>query len=425
MTVSNADMIDSGSTAVRRRWLVVLGSFIANCVGAGPVMVLSMGIFLKPISNELGWQRGVLSAALFVATTVNAFSTPFLGRLIDRYGVPRVLLPSVALFAALTGCISLIDQSHALLFTLFALWGLSSAGHAQVPYVTVISANFKRGRGLALGLGMMGLGVGAMLIPPLVSHLIESGGWRNAYRELGLITLLIAFPAVALFVREPPGGRDRTSGGLPVSTGRKSPLPSIMRNSYRFWGLAIAVFLLSLGINGLLGHVSPILTDRGVKPGVAAMIAGVVGISTMVSRILSGAMVDRFKPPYVAALFFSMPLIGLLVLASGTTHQAGLVAGMVAIGLGFGAEADIVGVLVGRYFNLKHFGQIFGCMAFAFAIGVGIGPWLMSASYDATKSYSTALVILGVGFVVASLVASQLDRGERPVVDMQTGESVS
>src|SRR5690606_17794815 len=114
---------------------------------------------------------------------------------------------------------------------------------------------------------------------------------------------------------------------------------------------------LVVAINGVIAHMVALLTDHGVPGSVAVRMLVAVGLSTIVGRLLSGYLLDRFFAPYLAAAIFLVPLIGVLILLSGTTIIPLVVIAAICLGLGLGAEVDIIGFLVGRYFGLRRYGE--------------------------------------------------------------------
>src|SRR5262249_46976742 len=152
------------------RWWVVVATVLALIVGAGPINVFSFGVFLKPITAELGVGRGTFSTALTLHATVGALSCPVLGWLIDRWGVRPIMIPGLVLYALSIAAYSLIQASpFALTLLLFAVTGWTSPVAGPIPFSTVISQWFDRQRGLALGIGMAGVGLGVALMPQLAA----------------------------------------------------------------------------------------------------------------------------------------------------------------------------------------------------------------------------------------------------------------
>ena len=265
------------------------------------------------------------------------------------FGIGRPVAP------ALPG-VSFIDLQW--IFTvMFALAEMTSAIQTPLGYAKAISAWFDRRRGLALGIAMSGVGLGAFVVPQLAERLIERVGWRGAYVSLGLLTLVIAFPAVALWIREPrPGegerGRLAAIAVLPGHTVREAA------STARFWMLGATFFLVAIAINGSAAHIVPLLTDHGLSAASATATLAVFGLATMSGRLLAGFLVDRIFAPYVATLFFLAPIAGFAFLASATGMLPA--AGVVLMGMGLGTEIDLIAFLVTRYFGQRAFGQIYG-----------------------------------------------------------------
>lgn len=374
---------------LRNRWWVVVATVLGLIVGAGPINVFAFGVFLKPITAEFGVGRGLFSSALTLHATVAAIMCPIYGWMIDRWGVRRVMLPSLVLYVI---GIALYTQIRAdpfvITYLIFAFAGATGTVGGPVPYSTVISQWFDRQRGLALGIGMAGVGLGVALVPQLAAVLIQNFGWRTAYLGISAAVILFAFIPVALFVREPPGFEAAPKRG--ESRGAALNIPGARvgeaLKSWLFWGLGIAFFFDVIAINGTLTHIVALLTDRGIGREVAVTALSGTGIALFCGRVLSGWFLDRFWGPYVAIGFFVTPMIGLALLMS---HAAGAAPflGAICLGLGIGAEIDLMAFFASRYFGLRNYAKIYGTMFGMFGFGVGLGPALSGASFDRFHSY--------------------------------------
>ena len=193
----------------RSRWLVVMGSTIALVVSSGPIILFTFSVFLKPVADANGWSRGTMSLGLSLGLTLAGLATPIAGRMVDRWGIRRVTLALITLFAASFAAISLTPNNVGIFIAAYGAAGLFASGQAPLPYAKAISGWFETQRGLALGIAMAGVGVGIALMPQVVGALLRHLDWREAYAATGLIVWLVAFPAVLLFVRDPPtGGTD-------------------------------------------------------------------------------------------------------------------------------------------------------------------------------------------------------------------------
>jgi len=384
-------------------WWVVFGATLGLMVANGPIVFFTFGLFLGPITREFGWDRATFASSLLVGHTLAAIAYPFMGRAIDRYGIRRMTLTFIPIFALATAAVALTPPSPAVFLMLAGLCGLVSVGQAPPAYAKAVSAWFDERRGLALGIAMAGIGLGATLVPQFARWVIATWGWRAGYVALGALTFAVAFPAVAIFIRE-PGGRatpDRSRAALPGLTVAES-----VRSS-SFWLLAVAVFLVVTTINGMVGHLVPMLTDRGLDVRQATDALSAVGLATIAGRVIAGSLLDRFFAPYVAAGLFLLPIAAIVLLMTGAGGITPVVAAM-ALGFGLGAEVDVIGFLAGRYFGLRAYGEIYGYLFAIFTLGTGLGPVLMALAFDLTRSYNVTLTGFAVALVCASALVSRL-----------------
>ncbi|MEE8440003.1 MAG: MFS transporter [Micropepsaceae bacterium] len=387
---------------LRSPWWVAGGSTMGLIVGNGAIVLFTFGIFLTPITMEFGWARGTVGAANFFAHVTAALATPFVGGLIDRYGIRRTSLSFITLFSLSVAAISLTPPSPLVFFLLYAICGFFSAGQTPMPYAKAVAACFDARRGIALGVAMAGVGIGTSLIPRWTQFLIDSYGWREAYIGLGLTTFVISFPAVLFFVGQ---ADQRLKRNRAADTGSIPGIEThIALRTPEFWTIGIASILFATAVLGTIGHLVPFLIDRGMDRQTAATMMIGVGTSTIVGRLLSGYLLDRLFAPYVAAVFFSLPLFSIVLLSSGAGDYALLLA-IIGLGLGLGAEIDLMGFLVSRYFGLKAFGQIYGYVFALFALGSGSGPMIHGFAYDLTGSYNVIHMISTVlVFIAAALL---------------------
>src|SRR6516164_4491575 len=208
----------------RNRWWVVFATICGLLVGAGPINVFTFGVFLKPITEDLGLSRGTFSAALTFHAAIAAIVLPLIGWLVDRWGARRIMLPGLFVYALATASYGLLQASPLLIsFLSFALTGLVGGVQSPIPYAAVIAQWFDRQRGLALGIGTAGVGLGVALMPQLAALLIDTFGWRLAYVGLAVAVLVVAFPPVALFLRDPPGFARVQRLREPADTGAAVP----------------------------------------------------------------------------------------------------------------------------------------------------------------------------------------------------------
>jgi len=404
-----AQIKESGNSFLYGWWIVFVAA-VGLSMGYGPIVTFTFGVFFKLLNQEFGWSRGDISQAFSLSLFVMSLVFPFIGRLVDRFGARKVIIPSILLFGLGLMSLSLLSANIWQLYAVYILLGLVGGGTAPVPYSNVLSHWFDKRRGLALGIAMVGLGLGAFVMPSLAQMLIVSQGWRQAYIVFGLMVMVITIPIVGLFFKETPemvGLRpdgDVINPNQPNGSEQKIGLSAQeARQTHTFWILVGAFFLMSASVHGCLIHLVPLLTDRGISPQLAAGATSLFGAALLFGRVGAGYLLDHFFASSVALCFFCGSALGLLLLWSGVTGTAAFIAAFL-VGLGMGAEGDIIAYLIGRYFGLRAFGEIYGYAFGAFTLGGVSGPLLMGRGFDATGSYS-----LGLGvFVVVTLIAAGL-----------------
>jgi MFS family permease len=389
-----------------RGWVIVMTSVLGITVSFGSLVIFTFGVFLKPLSAQFGWSRAEISLAFTLTALMVAIFSPFIGRLVDRVGARKVLLPCVAVYGAAFCCLALV-KTLAGLYAIYILLGVVGNGTTQLCYARVISAWFDRRRGLALATMMAGVGAGAIGIPPLATWLIEAYGWREAYLLLGGSVFVLGMIPAALWLRETPPyaersnpGKSRAMVGLPAVEAASTPV---------FWLLLTGFFLFSVSVNGSVAHLIPILTDRGIASDTAALAASTLGVLTLGGRLLTGVLLDRFLGSRVAGIFFGIAAVGVAILSQAHEIATAFI-GSALIGLGMGAEADVMPYLISRYFGLASFSEIYGYAFTAYALAGALGPLLMGWSFDRFHSYSTALLGLAVAMLTGAAVLASLPR---------------
>ncbi|HEX3118835.1 MAG TPA: MFS transporter, partial [Candidatus Acidoferrum sp.] len=170
-------------------WVIVLTSGIGLLLGYAPVFVYSFSVFIKSLAQDFHASRTSISFAFTLANLMQSIGAPLIGRLVDRFGVRRVIVPSTVIFGLTLISFKYFSTSLWQLYAFFIVIGFIGTGAAPVPYGIVVSRWFDKRRGLALGLMMMGLSCGAILMPPIGQRLIILFGWRTAYAIVGFVVL--------------------------------------------------------------------------------------------------------------------------------------------------------------------------------------------------------------------------------------------
>lgn len=389
-------------------WYVVGACMLCISTGPGPFAFAATGLFILPFGEEFGWSRSDISLCLSLMVAATAITMPICGRWVDRVGSRKILIPSLVIMAMLLASTSLITELWHFALVMFLI-GTLAVGTNSVPYMPVLSAWFFKRRGLAIGISIAGIGLGYFYMPLVVQALIDSSGWRTAYYALGGIVLFMAVPLAILLIKETPGEMglmpDGEQSGEPPRATRKDVglTGSEIFRHREFWLLSGIFVVLSFVLNGMLTHIVPMLSDRGMTPGAAAAVAATEGLTVFLSRICIGYLIDRFFAPRIAMVFFFLSALGIGVFAMGAVDTWAFV-GAILIGLSLGAEVDLLAYLAGRYFGLRSFGMVYGLLFSAILLGTALGPWVFGKAFEVTGSYVSILTIcVGINLLAVAL----------------------
>jgi MFS family permease len=393
----------------REHWTLPLAAAFGYATAV--LHTYGIGAFFEPVQQEFGWTRGFTSGGLTLAGVVAAiFSIP-IGMLVDRLGPRPIALIGVVL---MTAAFALLGTATGTTVNWFVLWGFIAFANLWLQstvWTSAVATRFENSRGLAFAITMSGASISQMILPILATWLVASYGWRTGFVAVGAIWFALVFPMLFLFFRgaRDVGTKGQASGssqmealsGLSVPEGLRSPA---------FYQLLVASGLFAFTAIGTIVHFVPILREAGASPAGAAAVAGLVGIFSLIGRLGTGFLLDRFPGHLVGAMIFTFPIIAAaLLLYDGADPTSQAVAASI-FGLTVGGEVDVIGYLASRHFGLKNFGVLFGALVGALALGVAFGPLAAGVAYDWYGGYAEFLMLTIGCMAVGALAVVTLGR---------------
>lgn len=391
-------------------WRIVANSVVGLALGWSVLGLFSFGLFVVPLEAEFGWSRETISVGFVVLSWTSIPATVLFGILVDKYGVRPVMLPSVAgLSLCLAAMYLMTDSLWQFYLTLFAIVMVGGAT-SPVCYSKVLVDWFDRRRGLALGIGLAGVGVGNAVVPGIVSTLIAGHGWRSAYLAMAAMVLLINLPVTWLLIRDRPTVEEMKveapPHGAAVGGHHSAPVEvkvSEVWGKRSFWMLLGAFALIGFANSAGITHQFPLMIGSGLDQSVVALAGSLFGVSIIGGRVVAGYLMDKFFAPVVAGCFVILPAIALGLYAIGLPGNL-IVIATVLFGIGIGAEFDVISMLVSRYFGRLSFGMIYA-LVFSVFQGAAFGAWVVGRMYDNTGDYSAGFglvsgVMLGAAIIL-------------------------
>jgi MFS family permease len=396
-----------GAGEWRRNWGIVLAATIGIAVSGSHYHVV--GAMMKPLGSAYGWSRGDVAMALTIASALSPFTNIIVGVLADRFGPRPVALIGIPLFAASFALLGLTGPALWTWYAGYALIAIVGHGATAVVWTMAVVRQFTFNRGLALAISLSGTGLLVSVIPAIVVGLVGTTGIGATFAVLGVAAMLLAFPPAYLFLPRSHRQEKPTTAAAShlVAEASGFTVREALGDS-RFWRLAVAFLIVSTCVGTFMVHFQPMLTDSGMSAAVAAKVALFLGPTMIGGRLLTGLLFDRFEPRLVATIAFLLPGIACLMLLGLDGGFAFAAATAIVMGLGMGAEVDVLAYLTSRYFGLRRYGALFGLLIGLYGVGVGVGSALGGLIHDLTHSYQLLLIALGVLAAGAGILAATL-----------------
>jgi predicted MFS family arabinose efflux permease len=361
-------------------------------------------LFIEPLQARYGWTRGDLALA-WTAGLASSLCAPLIGRLVDRFGVRPTLSIGLILLALCYAAFAFMPGSlgaYYAIFFVFSVVGLASTG---ITYTRVVSGAFVRTRGTALAISRSGLALSGAILPPLIFLALSLGGLRAGYLAMAGLALFVALPLARLWIRQAP----QPAPASPATEQRKL----LLLTQPKIFLLCVAAALNYAPVVALLTQMKPLAVSKGMTEAVAVGAVSLVGLAAMAGALLSGLLVDRFWAPAVAFVLNLAPAIGCLVILGSDVSPFAFYLAVLMIGLGQGAEIDIVAFMIARYFGLKRYATIYGLGVLFIGLSAAMASTGIGRLYDIYRDYDVALMIASASFACAAL--AYLAMGRYPV----------
>ena len=382
-------------------------------------------LFVTPIREELPSVADQIPPAFFLGGILGAILAPGLGAFFDRRG-PRLVVGGGMVAGGLGFFLLSVMNEPWHMYVALPLAGLGPLAIWQGA-IPAVANWFVRLRGRALGLTMVGLGIGGFLTRPSLILMGEDGeDWRMAFLVMALTVWILLLPLTLILRRRPedhgllPDGasiEDETPVEASAADGLGGEGSSFMETmkSPVFWVVALVFSLAFWPIGGLQIHMAPFMEDEGFSRTAAADAVAAMAIVTVVGRLGGGWLADIFDQRRVTILALTLQAIGTAAFA--LVLPGGLVRGFFLLGVffltfapGFGGITVLQPALVGSYFGRKAFGAIQGVLWTVTSLSFSVAPLILGILEEAFSGYRPGLLIFAVLSVLGALAVLLLPR---------------
>ena len=421
-----------GKRRVYYGWYIVAACVIVVAASLG--FHNTAGIFIRPVTEDLGLSRGEFTFFRTIVFIISAATMPLYGKIAVRFSIKKVMLIGTTINGLTLAAYSIGTQIWH--FYLIAVIGglVVNSGNFMICGI-LISRWFDDKQGLALGISFAGSGLGAAIMNPAASWIIEVFDWRVGFIFSGAAALAVSIPAILILIKDTPesiglepykvigSGKTTTQGnssseleGLTLQQARKTPI---------FWLLAIALLGISISAAAPNFHTPPYLSDLGYDPRMISAVIALCMVFLTVGKIIMGHVFDRLGT-FVGGIALGMFCILSPVFALYAIHPEAVWLHAIFLGLaatGISLAANIYAI---EFFGKRDFPAIFSTLSVIVAVGGALSPPVMGFSYDLLGSYTIAWIVLVVtGITVtlclvgANIISSHIKKRRNLLCSMQ------
>jgi len=382
------------------RWVIVFASAIMLAVSMG-MMVNGFSVFLIPLNEEFGWQRGAVSMVNFSGLVGIAIGGIIMGRIADRTSTRRVIL-----FGAIVLGLCILAASRATelwqFYVLFFIGGLLGAGALFSPLIANTGNWFKHGAGLAIGIAAAGQALGQGAVPFGMATLISSIGWRDALTTMGVITLVVLIP-LAMLIRQPPAKSQASAAASAADDEAALPLPT---NVVVPW-LSAAILFCCITMSVPLMHLVPLIQDRGIPLDDAGSVVFLMLLVAILGRVAFGKIADMIGAvrAYFIASLWQTTLVFFFV-QIGTLDSFYIFA--VIYGFGYAGAMTALLVCVRVLTPLARRASALGIVMLFGWLGHGIGGYQGGYFFDLTGNYTQSYANAAIAGVINLIIVGAL-----------------
>ncbi len=405
----------NGKQKIFYGWWIVAGAFFLNFAGIGIIMN-SMGVFIKPVSESLNFTRGGFTLYFTIAALAMMVMAPVMGKLFERYDI-RIIMTICTTMMAVS--FALFSQCRTLMqFYILALFlGIGSAGSHIIPVSMMITNWFIDKRGLAMGIVFAATGVGGLIFNPLANWLILHYNWQTAYLIFGVVIGVLSIPTAIFIVRAKPADKGLLPYGGEQALARQSATEQEGLTATQalrdraFWLLAVIIFLIAVANMGVLHHIVPYLTDIGFSSTTATALMSLHMGMLIFGKVLTGSLADRLGllKSYLVCM---VGLVISIMLLYGAQLMWVAVVFSILFGFSIAVRTVLPPLMTARVLGQKHFAVIYGFLNVFTTLGTAVGVPLSGFIYDWTKSYSLAFALyIGLCLIAAAAGIALMMRG--------------
>ena len=376
-------------------------------------------LMFSALERDLGATQSQLSGALSLWFISSAIASIFLGRLLDKFSIKKIMMIGGVIFSLGLFSISFVQSSFSLLLIYATLLAIGGPALGNLSVTKLVANWFESNAGMALGIAAIGISFSGVILPILVDPLIEMIGWRSVYMVFGLVVIFLLIPTVRYFVIDTPEEIGQFKDNLPDQSALDSSQDLLgIKDFFKhriFWIISLAFAFQFLAMGGVLLHLPLHSENQGfletwtilgfpIKQTVFAYSFAALG--GVVGKVLFGYLMDRLRPNIPVMIMMAMQSIGIFGLTLIDNYLFFTIFCFV-FGLGFGGAMVLMSACFLKAFGSQNLGSVRGVSAMLIVPVQPVGMVLVGTAFD-LNLYLESFLLMGaitlIGFIIGSRI---------------------
>ena len=376
-------------------------------------------LMFSALERDLGATQSQLSGALSLWFISSAIASIFLGRLLDKFSIKKIMMIGGVIFSLGLFSISFVQSSFSLLLIYATLLAIGGPALGNLSVTKLVANWFESNAGMALGIAAIGISFSGVILPILVDPLIEMIGWRSVYMVFGLVVIFLLIPTVRYFVIDTPEEIGQFKDNLPDQPALDSSQDLLgIKDFFKhgiFWIISLAFAFQFLAMGGVLLHLPLHSENQGfletwtilgfpIKQTVFAYSFAALG--GVVGKVLFGYLMDRLRPNIPVMIMMAMQSIGIFGLTLIDNYLFFTIFCFV-FGLGFGGAMVLMSACFLKAFGSQNLGSVRGVSAMLIVPVQPVGMILVGTAFD-LNLYLESFLLMGaitlIGFIIGSRI---------------------
>jgi len=388
-------------------WWILLGLAIMVGFAKGGIMTAG-GLFLTPVTEDLGIGMGSLSLYFSISSIVTMLFLPFAGKMMAKYNIRLVLIVGVILQAG----------SFAMFGFMNSVWGwylfcipmsIGSIFVTQMAAPVLINKWFKKHNGLAMGIVVASGGAMGAILQPMAGKLIASEGWRYTYIFLGVVVMVVVIPTVLLTIRKSPKekglqrlGEDEVQSDDMIAANtqeEKGFTAAVARKSSAFYALLLFFFFIT-AIGSFGQFVAPYAMGVGYDIAFAGSAMGGWSIGVLVGALAFGVLSDKIGAKNTAIFAMILGLVPVVILVTIPGNKLMFTVAICIYGFVVASIGTLGPLLTTAIFGTKEYGEIYGSAVIGLAVAGIVALPAYGYIAQITGSYTSILYAVGLMLII-------------------------